>query len=96
MRALRILIALGAQAVKMGIPIVSEKYLFDRLKAGTEIDHTPYLMEVVLPQTFFRVLRRFSLALRMRRRAWEGDYVRTCCFFPCRRAGEFSPGICWE
>jgi hypothetical protein len=34
------------QAVKMGIPIVSEKYLLARLKAGKEIDHEPYLMTV--------------------------------------------------
>jgi hypothetical protein len=32
----------------MGIPIVSEKYILARLKAGKEVDHTPYLM-VFLP-----------------------------------------------
>ena len=37
-----------AQAVKMGIPIVSEKYVLARLKAGNgkDIDHVPYLMQV--------------------------------------------------
>ena len=28
----------------MGIPIVSEKYILARLKAGREIDHSAYLM----------------------------------------------------
>ena len=32
----------------MGIPIVSEKYLLARLKAGKEIDHELYLMTVVV------------------------------------------------
>jgi len=34
----------------MGIPIVSEKYVLARLKAGKEIDHMPYLMEVASDQ----------------------------------------------
>jgi len=37
---------LAEQAVKMGIPIVSEHYLLARLKAGREIGHEPYLMQV--------------------------------------------------
>jgi hypothetical protein len=48
----------------MGIPIVCEKYLLDRLKAGKEIDHAPYLMEVL---TQCAMMLQFS-CVRMRRR----------------------------
>ena len=55
---------LAPQAVKMGIPIVCEKYLLDRLKAGKDIDHVPYLMEVFTQCHPMLVM----MCVRMRRR----------------------------